>query len=109
MKSEDLYMLNTFLFYSSSYSSSTMADNSLQPLSKAEQSSDSPSDYNQPNQSPELLMTLECDGSRTSISTIEKPNHTLSQSSVQQPTPNQGSSENLNRSSNSWEPLTPPQ
>lgn len=86
-----------------------MTDNSLQPLSKAEHSSDSPSNYNQPNQSPELLMTLECDGSRTSISTIEKPNHTLSQSAVQQLTPTQGSSENLNRSANSWEPLTPPQ
>lgn len=83
-----------------------MTDNPLQALPKSEHNSDSPSNYNQPNQSPELLMSLECNGTRTSISTIEKPS---TPSASQQLTTAQISSDSLDRSNNNWEPLTPPQ
>lgn len=90
-------------------------DHSIQPLSKSDHISDTPTNgsaYHQPNHSPELLMTLECNGNRTSVVTpiIEKQsqsthasNSAQSMSSAQTPPTDQ----HLSRTH--WEPLTPPQ
>lgn len=87
-------------------------------MPKSENNSESPGNnavYSQPNQSPEILMTLECNGNRTSVVTpiIDKqtqpqqtgqtPNSTQQMTAAQTPP----SDQHLNRTN--WEPLTPPQ
>lgn len=97
-----------------------MPENPIQPLSKVENNSESSSNngnvYSQPNQSPEILMTLECNGNRTSVvtpiidkqtqpqQTAQTPNSTTQQMTAAQTPP---SDQHLNRTN--WEPLTPPQ
>lgn len=95
---------------SSSYTTSQMADHppSMHPLSKAEPGSPSShSLYNQNNQSPETITTLEC----SSRSPNDKTNQAEQQHSLQQqqqPT-NSADEQRLTRNNSSWEPLTPPQ
>lgn len=95
-----------------------MPESAIQPLSKLEHTSESPGNngtYNQPNQSPEILMTLECNGNRTSVVTpiIEKPTQSHQSSQTQNVTQQVSAAQtppteqHLNRSN--WEPLTPPQ
>lgn len=106
-----IYFIHVF---SSPYAQQ-VPEHSIQPLSKSEHISELPSAngsaYNQ-NHSPELLMTLECNGNRTSVVTpiIEKqsqsphaPNSAQSMTTAQTPPTDQ----HLNRTN--WEPLTPPQ
>lgn len=102
---------------SSSYAPQ-IPENSIQPLTKSDhitESSANNSTYNQPNQSPETLMTLECNGNRTSVvtpiidkqtqpqQTTQTSNSTQQMTNAQTPTTDQ----HLNRTN--WEPLTPPQ
>ncbi|XP_031641230.1 T-related protein [Contarinia nasturtii] len=88
-----------------------ISENSIQPLSKSEHNSESSTNnatYNQPNDSPEILMTLECNGNRTSVVTtpiIEKQTQ-AQQAQSQTPNSTQTTDQHLNRTN--WEPLTPP-
>lgn len=95
-----------------------MPESAIQPLSKLEHNSESPGNnvtYNQPNQSPEILMTLECNGNRTSVVTpiIDKPSQSQQSSQAQNATQQMTAAQtppteqHLNRTN--WEPLTPPQ
>lgn len=102
-------------FFSSPYAQQ-VPEHSIQSLSKAEHISETPSNgsaYNQPNHSPELLMTLECNGNRSSVvrpiiekqsqSSTHAPNSAQSMTTAQTPPTDQ----HLSRTN--WEPLTPPQ
>lgn len=93
-------------------------ENSIQPLTKSDHNSESPvnnSSYNQPNHSPELLMTLECNGNRTSVVTpiIDKQTQSQQNSQTSNTTQQMAAAQtpptdhHLNRTN--WEPLTPPQ
>lgn len=103
---------------SSSYAPQ-IPENSIQPLTKSDHNSDSPgnhSSYSQPNQSPEILMTLECNGNRTSVVTpiIEKQTQQSQQTSqtsnsTQQMTAAQTPPTDQHMNRTNWEPLTPPQ
>lgn len=106
-----------FLLFSSPYAQQ-VPEHSIQPLSKSEHHiAESPSNgsaYNQSNHSPELLMTLECNGNRTSVVTpiIEKqsqPPSSHASNSVQSMTTAQTPPSDQHLSRTNWEPLTPPQ
>lgn len=101
-------------WYSSSYAPQ-IQENAIQPLSKSEHISEQSGNnsYSQPNQSPETLMTLECNGNRATVvtpiidkqsqQTSQTPNPTQQMTAAQTPPTDQ----HMNRTN--WEPLTPPQ
>lgn len=92
-----------------------MPESSIQPLAKSEPNLNSPNNssaYNQPNQSPELLML---ENARSTVATpivVEKQQQHQQHSSQQigtaqtPPIDNQHMNQNNN---NQWHPLTPPQ
>lgn len=111
-----------FAFFSSSYAQQ-VPESAIQPLSKMEHSSESPGNNtaynNQSNPSPEILMTLECNGNRTSVVTPIIDKSAQSQQSSQQQTQQNSTqqmtasqtppSEQQHMNRTNWEPLTPPQ
>lgn len=91
-----------------------VSEHSIQSLTKSEHISESPSNgsaYNESNHSPELLMTLECNGNRTVATPIieKQTQSTHASNSIQSMTTAQTPpiDQHLNRTN--WEPLTPPQ